>query len=245
MNIKQPGWYAAGPEMQRAVILLSDGGFRLYFYLCVNASRRTGRIRISYGELARALMRSRRSIASHFDELREKRVCVVAPAANQHSRTEVEICDDFWSYTKEGTATAPLEWENYLKRTKTLLSKRACIQCVFSAADEKFTAELFARKVSLDDVERAIALACCRKYVGLLNGTDNEMIRRFGYFRDTIDEVLDPDGHPSLGHLLDQRLQSAEYYEEKWLAKQALNVDAAPASTARSGALETNRRDKL
>ena len=102
MRIKQTAWFAAGPEVRKALLILSDGGFRLYFYLCLNASRATGRTRVSYAELALDLARSRRSIASYFDELRAKQICVASCARNQHSRTEVEICDDFWPYTKEG-----------------------------------------------------------------------------------------------------------------------------------------------
>lgn len=32
MKIKQSGWFAAGAEVQNALTLLSDGGFRLYFH---------------------------------------------------------------------------------------------------------------------------------------------------------------------------------------------------------------------
>lgn len=239
MKIKQLSWFSAGPEVLNALRLLSDGGFRQYFYLCTNANRKTGRIRVSYTELADSLGRSRRSIACHFDELREKHVCTVAPGANQHSRTEVEICDEFWPYTKEGLAISPSEWSRYSTGIKSLLSKRACIRCAFTPTDERFAAELFARKVSLGEIEKAIALACCRKYAGLLNGTDNEMIHRFSYFRDAIDEVRDPDAHPIQAHQLNQRVLTAEYYEEKWLASQASSAGANFASAARSKQKET------
>ena len=96
MKIKQAGWFAAGTEVQKALTRLSDGGFRLYFHLSINANRSTGRVLIHYGDLASKLNRSRRSIATHFDELRASSVChVVSAAVNQHSRTEVEICDEF------------------------------------------------------------------------------------------------------------------------------------------------------
>ena len=72
MEIKHSIWFAAGPEVQRALLSLSDGAFRLYFYLCLNASRRTGRISLSYADLAHTLERSRRSISSHFDQLRHQ-----------------------------------------------------------------------------------------------------------------------------------------------------------------------------
>ena len=231
MRIKQQGWFAAGPEVRNALLILSDGGFRLYFYLCLNASRATGRSRVSYAGLARDLARSRRSIASYFDELRDKRVCVTTCARNQHSRTEVEICDEFWPYSKERGADALSAWHSYRDSIQALLSKRACIKCSFSGADVRFAQELFERKVTLNEIEQAIALACCRKYVGLLNGTDKDIIRRFSYFRDTIEELRDPEAHPSQPQVLNQRILSAEYYEKKWLAQREHAADAnfAPA----------------
>ncbi len=236
MRIKQTAWFAAGPEVRKALLILSDGGFRLYFYLCLNASRATGRTRVSYAELALDLARSRRSIASYFDELRAKQICVASCARNQHSRTEVEICDDFWPYTKEGCGDTLSAWHSYRDSIQALLSKRACIRCSFSGADERFAKELFERGVTLREIEQAIALACCRKYAGLLNGTDNEMIHRFSYFRDTLEEVQDPDAHPSQPQLLSQRILSAEYYEEKWLAQQERAADAKFTPAARSKA---------
>ena len=218
MKIKQAGWFAAGTEVQKALTRLSDGGFRLYFHLSINANRSTGRVLIHYGDLASKLNRSRRSIATHFDELRASSVChVVSAAVNQHSRTEVEICDEFWPYTKERPAEKPSEWNSYRAAIRSMLSKRACINCAFTATDEQFAAEIFRRGVSLEQIEQAIALACCRKYAGLMNGTDNAMIRRFSYFRDTLEEVRDPDAIPIQAYQLQQRLLT--YYQEKWLER--------------------------
>lgn len=240
MQIKESGWFAAGGEVQKALYLLSDGGFRLYFHLCITANRRTARVFIDYGELAKKLDRSRRYISKHFNELRTSSVCQVMSAAkNQHSRTEVEICDQFWPYTKERSAHEPSEWSGYRAAIKSMLSKRACINCDFTATDEQFAAEVFRCGVSLEQIEQAIALACCRKYVGLINGTDNEMIRRFSYFRDTIKEVRDPDADPRQSGLLKQRLLSAEYYEEKWLIERGGTAGAHFASAARPKSKET------
>jgi hypothetical protein len=155
MELKHSNWFAAGPEVQRALLSLSDGAFRLYFYLCLNASRRTGRISISYADLANTLERSRRSISSHFNELRRQGICVIQPAVNQHHCTEVEIADEYWPYTKEITGIQPSKGEEYLARIKSFLSARACIRCAFTAADQKFAAELLARDVALDQILNA------------------------------------------------------------------------------------------
>ena len=70
MEIKESGWFAADREVQKALFLLSDGGFRLYLYLCFTANRSTARVFIHYGEVATKLKRSPRYIATHFKELR-------------------------------------------------------------------------------------------------------------------------------------------------------------------------------
>jgi hypothetical protein len=227
MHIKQSTWLAAGPEVQQALILLSDGAFRLYFYICLNASRKSGRISVSYSALAHTLGRSRRSIATHFDELKRQGVCHVNPAVNQHHCTEVEVCDDFWPYTKTDCGIQPSESGRYIASIRSFLSKRACVRSSFSAADEKFAGDLMAQDVPLERIERAIALGCCRKYVSLLNGTDSGTIFSFAYFRDVIDEVCDPEipsGYweyvmPELLHL-----------EKKWAEKQNEAAGAKAAS---------------
>jgi hypothetical protein len=44
LRLKQErGWFAAGADFRRALGLLSDGAFRLFAWLCLEASRETGR----------------------------------------------------------------------------------------------------------------------------------------------------------------------------------------------------------
>lgn len=165
MEIRDSSWFAAGAEVQNALLLLSDGAFRLYFYVCLNASRRTGRLSMSYHDLANRLGRSRRSIASHFDELRRQGICRMHPALNQHQCTEIEVCDEFWPYTRPNSIVQTSDAHHDVARIKTFLSKRFCFHSTSSAADEQTIAKLIAQQVSLERIERAIALGYCRKYV--------------------------------------------------------------------------------
>lgn len=227
MEIKHSSWFAAGPEVQQALLSLSDGAFRLYFYLCLNASRRTGRVSISYADLAHTLTRSRRSISSHFDELRRQGICVIQPAVNQHHCTEVEIADEYWPYTKENSSIRPSKGEEYLARIKSFLLARACIRSAYTAADQKYALDLLARDVALDQIERAIALGCCRRYISLLNGTASDPIFSLLYFRDVIEEVCDPE-IPS-GYW-DYVMPELLHLEKKWAEKQNAVADANSAS---------------
>ena len=102
-KLKHPsGWFAAGREVLRALGLLSDGAFRLFIYLCLNAERRTGQTRITHGDLAKAVGRSRRSIIIYLEELQRQQVCRVQSATNQHDSGHIEICDAFWPYERSG-----------------------------------------------------------------------------------------------------------------------------------------------
>ena len=86
-KLKRPsGWFAAGREVSRALAVLSDGAFRLFIYFCLNADRRTGQMRITHGELAKAVGRSHRSIIIYMDELQRQQVC--QSATNQHVKSK-------------------------------------------------------------------------------------------------------------------------------------------------------------
>jgi hypothetical protein len=236
MEIKHSNWFAAGTEVQQALLSLSDGAFRLYFYLCLNASRRTGRISVSYADLAHTLERSRRSISSHFAELRHRGICVIQPAVNQHHSTEIEIADEFWAYTKANTDGQTSKGGEYFIRIKSFLAARSCVQCTFAVADQKFAGELLASEVTLDQIERAIALGCCRRYISLLNGTANDPIFSLLYFRDVIEEVGDPELPAGYWSYI---MPELEHLERKWHAKQILVADADIASAGRPKSKET------
>ena len=59
------GWFAAGPEVARAIALLSDGAFKLFVYLCLLANRYTGCFAFNDLVLATVLQKSLRSIVSY------------------------------------------------------------------------------------------------------------------------------------------------------------------------------------
>ena len=47
LALKLPqGRFAAGPEVERALTRLSDGAFKLFLYLCLNARRDTATLQI-------------------------------------------------------------------------------------------------------------------------------------------------------------------------------------------------------
>jgi hypothetical protein len=163
-KLKHPtGWFAARREVARALRMLSDGAFKVYIHLCLTADRSTGRLAAGHADLVKALGKSRRSVITYLEELRQEGVCKVQCAVNQHAGGEIEICDPFWPYERAPSEADTATREGYVERIRQLLKSRRCVRVSVSAADEKFATALFARDVPLDQIERGITLACARK----------------------------------------------------------------------------------
>ena len=189
-RLKHPsGCFAAGREVARALVLLSDGAFKLYIHLCLNADRRTGRLSSEYGRLAEASHKSRRSVVTYLEELRRHGVCSIQAAVNQHLGGQIEICDPFWPYEKVRLFAKSDTLAGYIEQTRRLLSAKRCIGSAFTPADERLAAALFERRVPIEDVEHAVLLGCARKYVALINHQSRDSIVAFSYFQNVIEEV--------------------------------------------------------
>lgn len=176
------GWFAAGWSFAKTITILSDAGFKLFTWLCLNADRHTGRIRITVAEMAQALGKSEGEIQTACDELVKRGVC------RRGMDLELEIADRYWPYEKQPLESGP---QAYVAQVRKLLSEPACIRCRFSAADEKLARDLYQRGVSLAQVEHAIRLGCARKYATLLSNPGMSMpIASLRYFTAVIDEVI-------------------------------------------------------
>jgi hypothetical protein len=199
-----------------ALSLLSDGAFKLYLFLCLRAERRSGTISISYAETATALGKSRRSVNTYFDELRDHGVCEMQAAINQHGTNAITICDNFWPYTR-ATSNPPTQDQSvYFRGIKSLLSARACVRCSFSAGDQKLSASYFHRGITLEQLEHAIALGCSRKYLSWLNGADYKPIVSLHYFADLVEEACDEDTPTGYRDYLLAKLKKLE---SSWLER--------------------------
>jgi len=176
------GWFAADWTFAEAMTTLSDGAFKLFAWLCLNADRYTGRIHVTLAETAQALGKSESEIQVARDELAERVICRCGPGL------EMEIADRFWPYEKQSSESGPQE---YIAHVRKLLTEQACVRCRFTAADEKMARDLYQRGVSLAQVAHAIWLGCARKYTTLLSNRATAMpIASLAYFTAVIDEVI-------------------------------------------------------
>lgn len=212
LRIKRPNWIPHGNEADSANRKLSGNGARLYSHLYFRANRQNGQIDLRYEDVAIALGRTKRSIVTDFSELRQKGVCQVDSAVNQHKLVHVEICDEYWPFEKECSIPSDAE-SQYISQIRALLASRACIQCDFGASDQKFARELFKNAVAVKQIEKAIDLGCSRKYTSLLNDTSDEPILRLAYFRDLIAEASQIDS----AYWNDIVCPTLESLEAEWL----------------------------
>jgi hypothetical protein len=190
--LKEPsGWFAAGTSFRRALRTLSDGAFKLFAYLCLEADRQTGRHEAVQAELAKAIGKSRRIVGKYIEELQQKHVCTVRPGSNQYARTCFEICDEYWPYrqTLEVLATNGQVRNDYVDAIKSSFFAIGCTIGKFSCRDAQFAQDLQQRGIPLQIVRDALLMGAARKYISWLNGGSPQLIGSLAYFEAMISEI--------------------------------------------------------
>jgi hypothetical protein len=190
------GWFAAGEEMAAAMAMLSDAAFKLYVFLCLNVDRHSARMVWEARELANLLQCDRQSVTDALAELCRREVCIRHPDTEGRiapDQLSVEICDRFWPYEKPPVEEFGIDQNRYVQRVRQMLSGTACVRVNFSAADERLAAIHYRRGVTLVHLQRAIWLGCARKYVAMLNGSENApmLITSLNYFSNLVNEVTE------------------------------------------------------
>jgi hypothetical protein len=192
LRLKEPcGWFAAGASFRRALRTLSDGAFKLFAHLCLEADRRTGCLEAAQTELANAIGKSRRIVGKYIEELEDKQVCTVRSAKNQYGRTCFEIRDEYWPYLR----MRPVGGTNgqadgsYVDAIKSRFVALGCTVGKFSARDAQCAQALQRRGVPLETVQDALLMGAVRKYISWLNGSSPQPIASLAYFAAVVSEI--------------------------------------------------------
>lgn len=184
LRLKQPtGWFAAGREVAQALALLSDGAFKLFLWICLNADRGRGAMQIEPAATARILSKSEAQIADHLREMFLHGIC--RPTATG----AIQITDRFWPYERAQASPQDQTPATYVSQIKRLFLERRCVRSAFSAADEDLATQLYHRGVSLQNAEHAILLGSLRKYAALINNGRGTPITSLRYFTALFEEV--------------------------------------------------------
>jgi hypothetical protein len=209
--LKNPrGWFAAGAEVQKAMGLLSDGAFRLFIYLCLNARRDTGVLQGSLTLLAKNVKRAQHTIRLYLREMQAAGICRFRFGYSPRGNGVVEIVEDFWPYQKLAQAPVSTDLTDFVTAIRKMLQARACINTSTSAADEILAREWFDRGISLERVECAILIGCIRKYVSWRNNQTRSVIVSLKYFAPVLEEVQTMKADPEYWAYLRYRLTRME-----------------------------------
>jgi hypothetical protein len=209
--LKNPrGWFAAGAEVQKAMILLGDGAFRLFIYLCLNAHRDTGRLEGSLTQLARNVKRGQHTVRLYLREMQTAGICHFHFGFTPGGNGVVEIKQDFWPYQQALLVPASSDSAEFVASIRIMLQARACINTSVSAADDILAREWFERGISLEQIEETLLIGCIRKYVSWRNNQTRTMIGSLKYFAPVLEEVLNMKTDPEYWSYLRYRLTRME-----------------------------------
>ena len=221
LRIKEPaGWFVAGEGFRRALGLLSDGAFKLFAHLSLQADRRTGRITATHKELAAALGKSKRVVGTYVTEIETKEVCKVLSGKNQFIATVYEISDRYWPYHREPSSQELPEIQTYVESVRECYEKLGCTNGKLNAAGSETAMQFHGRSIPFSVVYGAMLLGACRKYESWLNGSPSEPIRSMAYFKPLVAEVQAnplPDGYS--GYLRRKLRRLAESWDKSTLDK--------------------------
>ena len=184
----QNRWIAAGDGFRRAAGLLSDGAFKLFFHIALEADNRTGCVETTFKALADDLHKSKRSIGIYAAELHDKGVCRVQPGENQYCRTRFEILDDYWPYVRK--YDVEIAGSNaYIAAIREAYLALDCTVNGFNSADIQTAAELEKERIPLETVMDALLLGAVRKYSSWLDGKNSDPIGSLRYFKNLVMEI--------------------------------------------------------
>jgi hypothetical protein len=242
--LKNPrGWFAAGAEVEKALGILSDGAFKLFMYICLNARRDTGILEGSQTDLAYQLNKAKGSVRRYLREMERAGLCRTRFDRSPFGRGFVQIDPAYWPYRKPETEPHDNAADEYVSAVRGMIRARACVRQSFSTADEILARQWFERGVSLERIERAILTGCARKYVSWRNNQSVGPIGSLRYFEPVLEELAEtPKVGPEYWTYLRSRI---ERMEKLWIQSHTETVGECapvPATTPASVATGADRR---
>ena len=209
--LKNPrGWFAAGAEVQKAMTLLSDGAFKLFMYLCLNARRDTATLEGSLTQLAKNVKKGQHTLRLYLREMEAFGICRFRFGHSPVGNGFVEITEEFWPYQRSVPEPASSDSSEFVAAIRKMLQARACIKIPGSAADEILAREWFDRGISLELIEHVILIGCIRKYVSWRDNQTRTMIGSLKYFQPVLEEVQGMKADPEYWAYLRYRLTRME-----------------------------------
>jgi hypothetical protein len=227
-------WFAAGMEVQLALETLTDGAFKVFMHVCLNAERSTGVLHTTQVELARNLKKSHGAIRKYLVEMEKAGISRNGFSNSPRTRGSVQISSPYWPYEGEAENQPDDAVDRFVSEIRTMLQERACVRSSFSTADEVLARQWFHAAIPLDRIRQAILLGCARKYVAWRNNPAVQgPISTLRYFTPIIEEIAQQTIDPDYWEFLRARIPR---HEKLWIEKH--QEEKEPSSEMATGRSE-------
>jgi hypothetical protein len=183
---KNKGWFPAGESFLNAMGVLSDHTFKLFVFVCLNADRETATYTAGPTRLAAVLGKYRTEINRYVAELENKKVCLVNRI--HYGPITFRIMDQYWPYESDSPVIQSDDGQ-YVEAVRKLFLGLGCTSGRFGPAEENQARNLEKRGVSLHELEDAMIVGACRKYVSWLSNGPSDPIASLYYFESLIEEI--------------------------------------------------------
>ncbi len=243
---KANGWFPAGDGFLQAMKVLSDGPFKLFVFLCLNADRQTASCQSSYERLANGIGKSRHTAEAYVAELKDKGFCTVVGRPMPYVGSTFRIADNYWPFVTSGNGATPDEEESYVGSVRKRFMTLGCTTGRFSPSDEQVARGLEQKGIPLAVIEDAMLVGACRKYVSWLNSGPSAPIASLHYFEPIIEEVMErpfPNGYRN--YMRQQVDKLAGLYAERVEGKGRQDPCPSAASAEHADPAIHRRRDDV
>src|ERR1043166_5838810 len=177
LRLKKPnGWFAAGEGFLQAMTQLSGGAFKLFVFLCLKADRQTAAYTASHRTLASALGKSKLATEGYITELKSKGFCFVQPSRIPYVGTSFRISEKYWPYQSADSVSDDEAPSGYVAAVRDLFLGVGCTSGRFGPPEERQARDLEKRGVPLQELEDAMIVGACRKYVSWLNNGPSDPV---------------------------------------------------------------------
>lgn len=232
LKLKNPrNWFAAGLEVQQAMNVLSDGAFKVFMYLCLNARRDSGILRTTQTDLARNLKKTNNTIRKLLHEMEAAGICCQNSFTNSPvGQGTIQIAPPYWPYeTNPAESPSPSSAADaFVSDLKKALAARACVRRSFSTADEVLARQWFSQGTPLERIKQAILLGCSRKYVSWRNNAAHGPISSLAYFDPIVHEIEGQKIDPDYWGYLQFRIQR---YDKLWIESHREEAESEPGNS--------------
>jgi hypothetical protein len=192
LSLKEPtGWFAAGSGFQKAMATLSDGSFKMFVWLCLQADRHSGQLETTHRQLSITLGKSRRAIGTYVQELMDQGLCHITAGSNQYAASRFVIADEYWPYYRERLVSQEnLREENtYIAALRENYLALGFGRGRFSPTDVRKARQWWQRSVPLQIASDALLLGACRKYLSASTEITLVPVGSLAYFEPLLEEV--------------------------------------------------------